>query len=230
VLLRCNFVPSDPHIAELLKAPRQRDLDEATRGIAALNDYLAGSAKICRLLRREYGAETIIACGGCIACRDEASDRHSIPVLDFDPPRPTEPRLDIVSSDIFASGAKALGALADRVADLIGEHRIIHFLCAPDLLGPVTKALAERLLPASRHFYRLDDAQEISRLNIDIAAHVIAIHGRVPDRAMLRLRAGARISHLFPKDAQITDAHERVLFTHVGAFFCPSYDEWRTRV
>ncbi|WP_353646247.1 DEAD/DEAH box helicase [Mesorhizobium sp. WSM2239] len=230
VRLRCNFVPSDPRIAELLKSPREHDLREAGRGIRALDDYLAGTAKICRLLRREYGAETIIACGGCIACRDEPLDRYSIPALDFDPLGPTKPRLDVVSSEIFSSGAKAIGALADRVADLISEQRLVQFLCAPDLLGQVTMALAERLLPAGRHFYRLDDAREIGRLNIDPGMHVVAIHGRMPDRAMLRLRAGMRISHLFPKDAQITDANDRVLLIHEGAFFFPSYDEWRTQI
>lgn len=228
VRLRCNFVPSDPRIADLLKVPRERDLREANRGIAALDTYLAGTAKICRLLRREYGAETIIACGGCIACRGEPLDRYSIPPLDFDPPRATEPRLDIVSSGIFSSGAKTIGTLADRVADLISAHRLGHFLCASELLGPVTTALADRLAPGSRYFYRLDDAHDLDRLNVDPTSHVVAIHGRKPNRGMLQLRAGARISHLFPKDAQIIDANERVLLTHEGAAFFPSYDEWRT--
>jgi ATP-dependent DNA helicase RecQ len=230
VRLRCNFVPSDPNIAELLKAPRKRDLDDANRGIEALDTYLAGSAKICRLLRREYGAETIIVCGGCIACRGETLDRYSIPVLDFDPPLPTVPRLDIVSMEIFSSGTKSIGALADRIADLISEHQLAWFLCAPELLSPLTSTLAECLPPASRYLYRLDDAQQIGRLNIDPGAHVVAIHGRMPGRAMLQLRAGARISHLFPKDAQITDVNERVLLTHEGAFFFPSFDEWRTQI
>ncbi|AFL49031.1 DEAD/DEAH box helicase [Sinorhizobium fredii] len=230
VRLRCNVAPGDPRIADLLKAPRERDLSEAGRGITALDAYLTGKAKICRLLRREYGAETIVACSGCIDCRDVPFDRHSIPALDFDPSRPTEPRLDIVSLDIFSTGTKAIGVMADRVADLIGDRRLLHFLCAPDLLGPLTEALAERLVPASRHFYRLDDAREIGRLNVDGSCHVVGLHGRTPDRAMLRLRAGARISHLFPKDAQITDANGRVLLTQEGAFFFPSYDEWLIQV
>lgn len=230
VRLLCKFVPSDPRIAELLKSPRERDLREAGRGIRALDDYLTGTAKICRLLRREYGTETIIACGGCIACRDEPLDRYSIPALDFDPPGPTKPRLDIVSSEIFSSDSRAISALADRVADLISEQRRSQFLCTPGLFGQIIAALAERLVPTSRHFYRLDDAKGIGRLNIDPSMHVIAIHGRIPDRALLRLRAGARISHLFPKDAQITDANGRVLFTHEGASFFPSYDDWRTQI
>ncbi|WP_198020000.1 helicase-related protein [Mesorhizobium sp. LNJC405B00] len=230
VSIRCNFVPSDLRIAEMLRASRERDLGEAKRGITALDDYLAGKSKICRLLRREYGAETIIACGGCFACRDEHLDPHSIPALDFDPPRLTKPKLDIVATEIFSSGAKAIGAVADRVADLVREHGLIHFLCASDLLNSLTTALAERLIPTSRYYYRLDDAREIGRLNVDPASHVVAIHGRIPDRAMLRVRAGSRVSHLFPKDAQITDANERVLLTHDGASFFPSYDEWLRQV
>jgi ATP-dependent DNA helicase RecQ len=230
VRLRCNFVPSDPHIAELLKVPRERDLAEARHGIAALDRYLNGKAKICRLLRREYGADTIVACGGCVACREETFDRYSIPVLEFDPPGTTHPRLDIVSSGILSSGAKALGVLADRIADLISEHRLRYFISAPTLLAPLTEALAQRLAPTSRYIYRLDDVLAIGRINIDRDVHLVAVHGRVPDRTMLRLRSGARISHIFPQDAQITDANERVLLMHEGAFFFPSYDEWRTQV
>jgi ATP-dependent DNA helicase RecQ len=230
VRLRCNFVPSDPRISELLRLPRERDLREGRRGIAALDGYLTGTAKICRLLRREYGAETIIACGGCFSCREEPFDRYSFPALDFDPSRPTKPRLDIVSSGIFATEAKSIGALADRVAALISEHQLVRFLCAPHLLAPLTTALAERLIPSSRHFYRLDDAQELGRLHFDAASHVVALHGRLPDRAMLRLRAGGRVSHLFPKDASITDSNDRVLLSHEGASFFPSYEEWLTQV
>lgn len=230
IYLRCNFVPGDPQIAALLAASRQRELDDAKHGIAALGTYLDGSAKICRLLRREYGDETIIACGGCPACRDHPFDRHSIPVLDFDPPRPTEPRLDTVSTGIFSTGTKAQSALADVVVDLITDQRRTRFLIAPELIEPITQAVGQRLPPAGRHAYRLDDAREIDRLGIDAGDHVIALHGRVPDRATLRLRAGARISHLFPADAQITDANDRILLTHEGAFFFPSLDQWRTEV
>lgn len=230
VRLRCNVAPGNPQIANLLKAPRERDLREAASGITGLDAYLTGKAKICRLLRREYGVDTIVTCGGCVACRDEPFDQYSIPTLDFDPPRPTKPKLDIVASDMFSVGVKAIGAMADRVADLISDYGILHFICAPDLLHPVTKALAERLVPTSRHFYRLDDAREIGRLNVDANCHVVGLHGRAPNRAILGMRAGARISHLFPRDAQITDANERVLLTHEGASFFSSYDEWLTQV
>lgn len=230
IYLRCHFVPGDPRVAELLALPRQRELDDAKRGITALGTYLDGSAKICRLLRREYGDETIIACGGCPACRDHPFDRHSVPVLDFDPPRSTEPRLDTVSTGIFSTGTKALSALADVVVDLITDKHRTRFLLASELLEPVTVAVSQQLAPAGRQIYRLDDACEIDRLGVDAGDHVIALHGRTPDRAMLRLRAGARISHLFPADAQITDANDRIVLTHDGAFFFPSLDQWRTEI
>lgn len=230
VLLRCRFVPGDPRLADMLKLPRQHELDEAARGVQALDRYLAGEAKICRLLRHEYGADTIVACGGCPACRDQCFDRHAIPILDFNPPPPTNPRLAIVSTELVSFGVKPLEHLADRIVDLITDHHLSHFLCAADLLAPLTQAIAERLAPASRHFYRLDDTREIARISIAPGTHVVALHGRVPDRAMLRLRAGARISHLFPKDALITDANDRVLLTHEGAAFFPSFVEWRVQL
>ncbi|MDF0541185.1 helicase-related protein [Sphingobium sp. H39-3-25] len=230
VYLRCNFIPGDPAIADLLKEPRQRELAESRRGIEALDHYLDGSAKICRLLRREYGSDTIIACGGCPACRDLPFDRYSVPILDFDPAPPTQPALDIVVTQVHSSGTKGLSQLADDVVDLISDHHRSYFLCANDLADPITAAIGARLPPQSRNLYRLDDANTLARIWIDPRAHIIALHGHTPDRSMLRLRAGARISHLFPKDAQITDANERVLLMHDGASFFPSFADWRTQI
>ena len=230
VMVRCRFVPSDPNIAARLRAPRAGEIAEAGAGIAAMASYLDGSAKICRLLRRAYGADTIIACGGCFACRGEPFDRFSVPVLDFDPSRPTTPLLEIVATELYSTGSKAIAALFDRVSDLVSEHGLRHIICAPDLLAPVIQGLAERLPPMRRHLYRLDGAGEAASLSIDPSAHVIAIHGQVPDRSLLRLRAGARLSHLFPRDAAIMDANDRVILTHEGARFYPSYDDWRTQI
>lgn len=230
IYLRCNFVPGDPAIADLLQAPRQREMDESRQGIEALDHYLNGSAKICRLLRRAYGPETIIACGGCPACRDLSFDRYAVPILDFDPAPPTQPTLDVVVTQAHSTGAKGLGQLADEVVDLITDHHRAFFICANDIAGPITAAIGERLQPQSRNLYRLDNANTLARVWIDPRAHIIALHGRTPDRSMLRFRAGARISHLFPKDAQITDANERVLLMHEGASFFPSFADWRTQI
>lgn len=226
VRLKCNFPPTASNLAKRLEASRARDLREARQGIDALETYLTGAAKICRLLRREYGSDTIVVCGGCPGCVDRKRDRYSVPLLEFDPPVPTQPKLDVVVSRIFSTGTMATAQLADRLAELISERRTTHFLLAPELHALLTMALSERLRPSSRFFYRLDDARETTRLVINGADHVIAVHGRAPDRNMLRLCAGARISHLFPTDAVITDQNDRVLLTHEGATFFPSYDEW----
>ena len=230
VHLRCNFIPGDPEIADRLKEPRQRELAESRRGLEALDHYLDGSAKICRLLRREYGSDTIIACGGCPACRDLPFDRYSVPILDFDPAPPTHPTLEVVVSQVHSSGTKGLTQLADDVVDLIIDHHRSYFLFANDLAEPITAAIGARLPPQSRNLYRLDDANTLGRIWIDPRTHIIAFHGRTPDRSMLRLRAGARISHIFPKDAQITDANDRVLLIHDGASFFPSFAHWRTQI
>jgi ATP-dependent DNA helicase RecQ len=230
VALRCKFVPTDPHIAKLLKEPRQREMVNARRGIQALDLYLSGDAKICRLLRREYGPDTIIACGGCPSCRDLPFDRYSVPILDFDPPPPTDPQRDVVVRDAISSGGRALGQLADQVVELISDEHRSHFLCASEYAEPLIQAISERLPPQARDIYRVDDAKGLARISIDAHAHVIALHGRTPDRSMLRLQAGKRISHLFPRDAMITDANERVLLVHEGASFFPSFDDWRTQI
>lgn len=230
VLLTTKFPPGDGRVAERLKAPRTRDLDEAARGVRALEAYLAGEAKICRLLRREYGPETIVACGGCVGCRDQARDRFSVPTLDFDPPPATTPKLEVVAAQHFSDGVKALSDIADRLADLVREHHVAHFVVASEMRESLTTALATRLRPGDRYLYRIDDAEESNRLIVAKDSHVVALHGRIPNRKLLGLRAGARLSHLFPKDAQLTDANERILLVHEGADFFPTYDNWVARL
>lgn len=230
VLLRCRFVPSDPKLATRLQAPRSAEMTEARAGVDAMASYLDGTAKVCRLLRRAYGAETIIACGGCFACRGEVFDRFSVPILDFDPLPPTSPRLEIVATEWYSTGGTAMAVLFDQLGDLVSEHRVRQIVCTADLLAAVTEGMAERISPAGRHLYRLDGAGETAGFSVEPGDHVVAIHGRVPDRSLLRLRAGARISHLFPRDAVLVDGNDRVLLTHDGARFFPTLDAWRAQI
>lgn len=230
VRLRCRFPPADPGLAAMLKTPRERDLRAAREGVDALDQYLRGEKKICRLLRRQYGPNTIMACGGCPACSHQPRDRHSVPLLDFDPRPATAPRLDVVATQILSSGHQAMGRLADRLAALIADHGITHIILTPALHPEMIASIGARLPRNGTVLYRLDSAAEIGRLVIDASAHVIAVHDRSPDRALLGLKAGGRVSHLMPKDAVITDANDRVLLTHEGASFFPSFDEWRTHL
>jgi ATP-dependent DNA helicase RecQ len=230
VRLRCRFPPADPGLAAMLKTPRERDLRGAREGVDALDQYLRGEKKICRLLRRQYGPHTIMACGGCPACSHQPHDRHSVPLLDFDPRPPTAPRLDVVATQLLSSGEQAMGRLADRIAALITDHGITHTILTPTLHPGMIALIGARLPRNGTVLYRLDSAAEIGRLVIDASAHVIAVHDHSPDRALLRLKAGGRVSHLIPKDAVITDANDRVLLTHEGASFFPSYDGWRAHL
>lgn len=230
VRLRCQFPPADPGLAAMLKMPRERDLRAAKDGVESLDQYLRGDRKICRLLRRQYGPDTIVACGGCIACSHQPRDRYSVPLLDFDPLPQTKPRLDVVATQILSSGEQAMRRLSDRLAALIADHGRTHILLAPTLHPAMIAALGARLPRNGSDLYRLDSACEIGRLVIDPSTHLVAVHDRTPDRTMLGLRAGDRVSHLMPKDAVITDANDRVLLTHEGASFYPSYDEWRTHL
>ncbi len=230
VRLTCNFPPADSGLASMLKVPRERDLRASREGVEGLDRYLAGEAKICRLLRRQYGDNTIIACGGCIACSAEPRDRHSVPTLDLDPNTPTAPHLEIVATQILSSGDHAVARLGDLIAELISDHGISHFVMAPSLHHAMIAAVGARLPRNAKALYRMDDATRIGRLLIEPSAHVVALHGREPDRSLLALKAGSRVTHLFPRDAIITDANDRVLLTHAGAAFFPSCVEWRTQL
>lgn len=223
-----NFSRLTSSVAPLLMEQRQRELDAAASGIDALAKYLDGTAKICRLLRREYGDETIIACGGCFACRDHGFDVGVVPFLEFDPSRPTKPEIDIVATDLTTDGKKAMSLLAELVGDLVDQQGVSQFLCDPSLRAPLIAALSNSYGP--RGLYRIDTSDTINRLIIDAASQVVAIHGDQVDRALLRARAGRRISHLFMRNAPITDPNGRILLHHEGAQFFPAIKDWRATI
>lgn len=226
IMLKPSFPPHDPGLADRLKPARDADIAENKRGIAALRSYLSGAKKICRLLRHEYGDETIVACGGCPACRDFPIDRHAVPPLDFDRPPVSFSNLEIVLAEERFTSAIALRRFSRALAELVTRRRARHFIFA-DALAPIFRTQFGELIPLTgTAWYRLDQSSEAPQIIAAVDEHVLCVHGQQPDRGLLNLRIGARTTHIFPADAAVTDANGRVLLSQNGASYYPNFKQW----
>jgi ATP-dependent DNA helicase RecQ len=225
-----RFPPRDGDLADRLETPRKQEKSEHVAGLAALDEYLSGNRPICRLLRREYGEETQVVCGGCSFCRDEGLDPFSVPRLEFDgdpvEDAPTDPLIDVVATALRYNSAVGVRGLAERARDIVVDRNVRRFILAPVLSDSFRIAVSEVLLPERRILYRLDQSSDVDSILIDRNEHVVCIHGREPDRQLLKIRFGTRVSHLFPSEARLTDANGRVLLMDAGMKYFTSIESW----
>ena len=226
VSLLPKFPPRSDDLAERLAEPRDQELKAGSKGLLALDAYLYGERPICRLLRREYGDETQVVCGGCPACRGHEADRYSVPPLEFDNLPSTIPKLEVVATTSSFATQRSVSNFAERMRDLIADNGLKRFVLASSHTADLRTELAEILQPEARRFYRLDDSTDIERMIVEPAEHLICVHGIEPDRRLMAIRQGKRISHLFPSTAKITDANGRILLSEAGAAFFTSLEQW----
>lgn len=226
IVLKASFPVHDPGLPERLKPARDADIADNKRGIAALRSYLAGNKKICRLLRHEYGDETIVACGGCPACRNNPIDVHAVPPLDFDRPPATTPELAIVLSEERFGSAIALRRFSRYLAELVTRGRVRHFIL-DDALAPQIRAQFDELMALTgAAWYRLDQSSNAHKVIAAPGEHILCIHGVQPNRELLGLRIGASMTHIFPNDASVTDVNGRVLLSQEGARYHTTFKQW----
>lgn len=221
-----KFPPRAEDLAERLAEPRCQELEAGSQGLDALDSYRSGKRPICRLLRREYGDDTQVVCGGCPACRGHEADRYSVPRLEFDNYPPTSPRLDLIASAESFASPRSVSRFAERMRDLMADSGLKRFVLASSLGSDIRRALAEMMPPEERTWYRLDDSSDIDRMIVEPSEHLLCIHGLEPDRRLLALRQGRRISHIFPTAAKITDPNGRILLSDAGAVFFTSPEQW----
>ena len=226
VSLISKFPPQAEDLPDRLAEPRRQELVTGSQGLLALDKYQSGERPICRLLRREYGDDTQVVCGGCPACRGHEADRHSVPPLDFDNLPPTNPKLEVIASTESFATPRAILRFAERIRDLMADAGPRRLMLAPALAIDIRQALAEVLPPDGRGWYRIDDSSDVDRIIVGPNDHLLCVHNTEPDRRLMSLRQGRRVSHLFPTGAKISDPNGRVVLSDAGAAFFTSLDQW----
>ena len=77
ITLELKFPPESPDISSLIGQVRQQEMDLLERGLEAMLSAVDGQARICTVLHKLYGRQTVLACGGCPGCRREQRT-HSV--------------------------------------------------------------------------------------------------------------------------------------------------------
>lgn len=206
---------------------RKKELALANDGLSQMLDYLDGGVSICRLLKRIYGPNVQLACGGCPGCR-----------LRGFPPTRCEP----LSFDTFESDGRAFALISDLpdpsgsanrikwreiVRSMVREKSILRFVAADSNTFIVLRDIFESAFDEKAlDLYRLDQfvGLESSIFRSECAAvfHI----GRV-NSTLLKMRTGNSVAHFVSYGTPITDVSGRRIGEADGWSYFPGFEIWR---
>jgi ATP-dependent DNA helicase RecQ len=223
--VRCLFPPDTPDLPALVREQRDQELATGRQGHDLVDLYIRGQ-RACLMLRRQYGRETQIACGGCAACRTEEPSAEAVPPLGFDPAQPTSPDLEVAAGfwPIETPAGRAMWVRLLR--DLVKRRGVARFACVPDLAPALHALLRDALGADDPSLYRLDAVGAGWEIRVARDEELVCLHGESLSPDLLRLRFGRRICHLVPTRTPLLDANGRTPLTAEGARFFPSPETW----
>lgn len=223
--VRCLFPPDTPDLPALVRGPRDQELEAARQGLALVSRYLSGE-RACGMLRRQYGPETQIACGGCHACRADDHSVYAVPPLGFDSRGPTSPDLEVAAGFWAVETPAGRAAWVRLLRDLVTRRGIARFACTPDLTPLMRALFMDALGIDDRALYRIDPVSSDREIRVADAEEIVCLHGESLSQDLLSLRLGRRISHLLPARTPLLDASGRTPLSAEGARFFPSPENW----
>jgi ATP-dependent DNA helicase RecQ len=223
--VRCLFPPDTPDLPALVRGLRDHELAVGKQGLELVGQYLRGG-RACATLRRQYGPETLIACGGCPACRTEEASNDSVPPLGFDPSEPTSPDLEVAAGFWPLETSAGRAAWVQLLRDLVKRRGIARFAFTPDLAPALHALFRDALGTEDPALYRLDVFGGGREVRVDKNEEVICLHGECLSPDLLSLRLGRRICHLVPERTPLLDANRRTPLSIEGARFFPSPQRW----
>lgn len=206
---------------------RTRELASANEGISQMLDYLKGDVSLCRLLKRVYGPNVQLACGGCPGCRLRGLSSISCDPLTFD------------SSDSSGMASALISDLPDPsqtgnrikwreiVRSMVREKSILRFVAADLAAFVVLRDILESAFDEKAlDLYRLDQftGLESSIFRSECAA---VFHIGTVNLDLLKMQTGNRVAHFVSRGTPIIDASGRSIGEADGWAYFPSYEIWR---
>jgi ATP-dependent DNA helicase RecQ len=223
--VRCLFPPDTPNLPTLVRGPRDQELDAARQGLNLVSCYLGGE-RACRMLRRQYGSETQIACGGCHACRADDHSVYAVPPLGFDSSDTTTPDLEVAAGFWPVENSVGRTAWVRLLRDLVKRRGVARFACPPELIPPLHALFLDAFGAEDPSLYRIDPVRSEGDIRVADQEEVVCLHGANLSPILLALRRGRRVSHLVPNRTPLLDANGRTPLSVEGGRFFPSPDTW----
>ena len=155
-----SFSPTSHEVGARVAVARQDELKQHYRGLEMLDNYLSGGACLGRILRQVYGMNSGHVCGGCSYCRRHNEDslvrdhdrEHECPRLEFECHSRSAPQITVVRdcpNPLELAGESFLRYCVQR-------RGIRRFLCSPQILPTLQKAMSKAVPEQTTRPYRLD--------------------------------------------------------------------------
>jgi ATP-dependent DNA helicase RecQ len=226
--VRLHFAPNAADVDLRIEHMREVEVGSMQRGLEYMLEYVDGDTCIGRILRRMYGAETAMACGGCPACRRRG---WTIPCPPLPIPRanasvPMREIIAEVPTPARDDQRRKFQMLARRLA-AVGVRR---FLCLPDVLPTLMRAIDETFEAATSPPYRVDAFDPVYPPIFASSESGAVLHAGTLINAALELRIGARIVHLITSETPHLDTEKRRPLEQEGVSYYPSPEFWATGI
>jgi ATP-dependent DNA helicase RecQ len=224
VRVEVRFSSSDD-IVSLVRNQRSAELRQSAESLAQVRRYSADQEAICRVLQRQYGAETQRACGTCPACRAGRFRRREPEPLEIPGRSLTIPKLELVLAvpQFLSSDQNEAVSLLRRCV----RAGINRFFCSSDTVAALLDCFREAFGETRGELYRLDVITTPLRVRLRPDERAVCVHGSSYEHGLEVInRSGAIVTHWVPRGGVALDANGRLPLLSDGASLFPSVQDW----
>jgi len=206
---------------------RNKELAVANGGLSQMLDYLDGGVSICRLLKRIYGPNVQLACGGCPGCRLRGLPPTTCDSLSFDTCESNGKAFALISD--LPDPAQMANRIRWReiVRSMVREKSILRFVAADSDTFNVLRDIFESAFDEKAlDLYRLDQFAGLESLLFRSECAAVFHIGHV-NSALLKMRTGNTVSHFVSRGTLVTDISGRRIGEADGWSYFPGFEIWR---
>lgn len=206
---------------------RASELASANAGISQMLDYLNGAVSICRLLKRVYGPNVQMACGGCPGCRLRGFQSSNCDPLDFDTPELDGKSFALVSDLPDPSHSANRMKWKEIVRTIVREKSILRFVAADSDTFQVLRDIFESAFDEKAlDLYRLDQFRGVESIIFNGECAAVFHLGKV-NSSLLKMHTGSTVAHFVCRGTQILDISGRRIGEADGWSYFAGFDLWR---
>lgn len=218
--LQLKFPPESPDIAALIGVVRDEELQVLGTGLARMKSCAVSEERLCTVLARLYGRETVRVCGGCDGCRIDGRPADECPSLPMPPSLQAVPRREAVAGVPDLLPIRSPHPLGRWMRRAVQVKRLRRFACREEAL-PTVLELAKEAFGGDPAPYRVDslgsdtpDWQPPFRLEPD--EQLVVVHTGSVHRGAWKLAAGKVVTHWLCDSCDPADERGRAWFDHSG--------------
>jgi ATP-dependent DNA helicase RecQ len=199
ITLELKFPPESPDISSLIGLVRQHEMEKLERGLEGMLRVVDGQERICTVLHKLYGRQTVIACGGCPGCRREQRTHSVFVPLRLPPQETSNPEVQVVLNLPSLVSRNESPSLVRWLRRAWQVKKINRFVCTKRF-QPIVFASCREAFGGDPSPYRIDFLTEDRPaweppFCLNSTDNVIALHGDRVHRGIFEVSHGHIITH-----------------------------------